>query len=386
MGLTAQRIENAKPRDKHWMLWDGGIPGFGVRIMPSGSRTFYIRYRTQIGTQRWTKLGTWPHQSVARAKAAALEILRAVQQGQDPEMERQRRRVAPDLRELAAKYMDEHGSRKKSGFNDEILWRRHLLPRLGGNQVGSLSHEQVRLFHSSHPRPVTANRAVEVLSKAMVLAEQWGWREPGTNPCEGLKAHPERKRRRYLDEDELLRFRSALEEMESSNGRESVRWRFVQLMRLLLLTGARLGEILEAEWSWIRWNSGVIEVPAHAHKTGGDLEPKEILLTDESLRILRALQEHRTSEVYVIAGARPNRPLSGHRKMWLEIVERARLTDVRIHDLRHTFASYGISEGIGLDLIGQLLGHRSAQTTLRYSHLVRDRVRDAADRIGQSMS
>ena len=386
MALTKTAVDKAQPKSKKYWLWDGVIPGFGLMVLPSGAKTYWLRYYTKAGVQRMTKVGRATSVDLQTAKSIAREILSAVDQGRDPEQERKDGRTAPDLRELGVKYLEEHASQKRSGFNDEILWRRHLLPELGSTRVSDLSRDQVRLFHSRHPRPVTANRALEVLSKAMDLAEDWGWRPAGSNPCQGIKAHPEKKRRRYLDEPELRRLHAALVDLEQQHQPESVRWRFAQMIRLLMLTGARLREIMEAEWAWVSWNQGLLVVPPESHKTGEDLEPKEIVLSDDALEIMRKLHEHRISDQWVIAGALENRPLNGYRKMWLALLEAAEITDFRLHDLRHTFASYGISEGFSLEVVGALLGHKSPQSTARYAHLVKREAMKAARAIGHSLS
>ena len=386
MALTQTAVENAAGKDKQYWIWDKVIPGFGLLVLPTGFKTYYIRYYTREGVQRKTKVGRAKSIKLADAKQVARDILTAVELGRDPELERKQAKAAPDLRELAVHYMEQHGNAKRSGFNDESLWRRHLLPSLGSTRVSSLSREQVRLFHARHPRPVTANRAVEVLSKAMDLAIDWGWREAGTNPCQGLRHHPEKKRRRYLDEPELRRLLGALDGIEEAYGEASLRWRFCQLVRLLMLTGARLREVMEAEWSWVKWNHGLLIVPAAQHKTGDDGLDKEIILSDQALQILRQLQAQGLSDQWVIAGARPNRPLVGYRKMWVELRDTAKLQDFRLHDLRHTFASQGISNGYSLEVIGGLLGHRSPQTTARYAHLMRQAAAEAARNIGQSLS
>ena len=385
MALTKTAVDKAQPKAKKFWLWDGVIPGFGLMVLPSGVKTYWLRYYTKAGVQRMTKVGRATSIDLQTAKSIAREILSAVDQGRDPEQERKEGRTAPDLRELGVRYLEEHASQKGPGSMTRSSgvgicyqsWGRPVLP---------LSRDQVRLFHSRHPRPVTANRAIEVLSKAMDLAEDWGWRPAGSNPCQGIKAHPEKKRRRYLDESELRRLNAALVDLEQQHQPETVRWRFAQMIRLLMLTGARLREIMEAEWAWVDWDLGLLIVPPESHKTGEDLEPKDIVLSEDAQAIMRKLHEHRISDQWVVAGALKNRPLNGYRKMWLGLLEAAEIQDFRLHDLRHTFASYGISEGFSLEVVGALLGHKSPQSTARYAHLVKREAMKAARAIGQSLS
>jgi integrase len=218
----------------------------------------------------------------------------------------------------------------------------------------------------------------------MGLAEEWGWRPVGTNPARGVKAHPERQRRRYASPEELGRLREAMARWEAQ-GPLAIRWRFVQLVRLLLLTGARLREVMCAEWSEIDWGRGVLRVPAERGKTGAS----EVRLSDRALAILGELRsklgEQLPENRWVIPGEMGDRPLVGYRRMWLALLEEAGIDDLRVHDLRHTFASYSLSGGQTLGTVGQLLGHRSTQTTSRYAHLVDDAARAAVERVSDDL-
>jgi integrase len=215
---------------------------------------------------------------------------------------------------------------------------------------------------------------------AMGLAEEWGWRPVGSNPARGVRAHPERQRRRYASPEELARLRAAMQRWEAA-GPLAIRWRFIQLVRLLLLTGARLREVMCAEWSEIDWARGVLRVPAERGKTGA----AEVRLSDRAVEVLRALEAAAGGSRWVIPGETGERPLVGYRRMWLALLEEAGVADLRVHDLRHTFASYSLSGGQTLGTVGQLLGHRSTQTTSRYAHLVDDAARAAVERVSDDL-
>lgn len=385
MKLTKTMIQQAEPTAKKYRLNDSMVPGLSVLVLPSGVKTFYLRYRTADGDQREMKIGTPNELTPDDARRLARDAWAQVREGRDPAAERHARKSAPMLSDLAQRYLQEHAARKRSGFNDEILWRLHILPNLGKVRVAQLTREQVRRFHTQHPRPVTANRAVEVLGKAMDLAIEWGWREAGSNPCRGIKANPERKRRRYLQPDELQRMRDTLETWEWA-GPSSLRWRFAQLIRLLLLTGARLRNIMEARWSWVDWDRAQIVVPQAEHKTGDETaEDLTIHLSERAVEILLQLREHNSGSEWVIEGAKPGRPISGYRKLWLSMLSEAQIGNLRVHDLRHTFASYTLSSGLSLGVVGQLLGHRSTQTTSRYAHLVDDAARQAVGTVSTNL-
>ena len=247
-------------------------------------------------------------------------------------------------------------------------------------KVAAVRHEDVAKWHAAHRQPITANRALRTLSVAMRLAEQWGWRPHNSNPCKGVKPHKETARRRYLSQDELSRLRAALQQWEAQ-GPLSMRWRFAQLVRLLLLTGARLREVMNAQWSEIDWQRGVLRVPAERGKTGAS----EVQLAPRAVEILRALEAAANGSRWVIPGETGERPLVGYRRMWLTLLAQAGVSDLRIHDLRHTFASYALSGGQTLGTVGQLLGHRSAQTTTRYAHLITDTAQAAVARLSDDL-
>jgi len=382
MKLTKTIVEGAAPRAQRYRLNDSLVPGLCILVLPSGVRTYYLRHRVD-GQQRELKLGTPAELTPDQARAIAREALAQVRAGQDPTEERRRRREAPTIEALAQRHLQAHASRKRSGRNDEILWRLHLLPAFGRLKVAALTRERIREWHATHPQPATANRALEVLGVAMGLAEDWGWRPAGSNPARGVKAHPERQRRRYASADELVRLRAALQRWEDA-GPLAIRWRFIQLVRLLLLTGARLREVMNAQWSEIDWARGVLLVPAERGKTG----MSEVQLSDRAMAVLRDLEAAQAASggsPWVIPGENRSRPLVGYRRMWLALLQDAGVSDLRIHDLRHTFASYALSGGQTLGTVGQLLGHRSTQTTSRYAHLIDDAARRAVAQLSDDL-
>lgn len=383
MKLTKTIVEGAAPRAQRYRLNDSLVPGLCLLVLPSGQRTYYLRHRVD-GSQRELKLGTPAELSPDQARALAREALAQVRAGQDPAEERRRRREAPTIEQLAQRHLQAHASRKRSGRNDEILWRRHLLPAFGRVKVAALTRERIREWHATHPKPTTANRALEVLGVALGLAEEWGWRPVGSNPARGVRAHKEEQRRRYLSPDELARLRAALQQWEAA-GPLAVRWRFAQLVRLLLLTGARLREVMCADWGSVDWERRVLRVPAERGKTGY----AEIRLSDRAVEVLRALVGAQAAlgepSPWIIPGADRKRALVGYRKLWLALMRDAAIEDLRVHDLRHSFASYALSGGQTLGVVGQLLGHRSTQTTSRYAHLVDDAARAAVDRLSDEL-
>ena len=383
--LTKTIVEGAAPREKRYRLNDSLVPGLALLVLPSGARTYYLRFRQLDGRQLELKLGTPVELTPDQARALARDALAQVREGRRPTEERRASKKAATLADLAHEHMERHAKRKRSAALDEAYWRVHLLPALGAaTKVAAIRFEDVARWHASHRQPITANRALRTLSVAMKLAEEWGWRPRNSNPTRGVKAHPENKRRRYLSQDELTRLRDALSRWEDA-GPLAVRWRFAQLVRLLLLTGARLREVMCAEWSWIDWQRSVLLVPAERGKTGA----AEVQLSERAVAILRELLEAEAAMGgrcrAVIAGAERTGPMVGYRRLWLALLQEAGIEDLRIHDLRHTFASYTLSAGHSLGVVGQLLGHRSTQTTSRYAHLVDEAARAAVARVSDDL-
>lgn len=385
MKLTKTLVEGAAPRAQRYRLNDSLVPGLCLLVLPSGARTYYLRFRQLDGRQLEMKLGTPVELTPDDARRLAREALAQVREGRRPTEERRATRLAATLSDLSREHLERHASKKRSGGCDEANWRVHLLPALGpATKVAAVNHEDVARWHAAHRQPITANRALRTLSVAMRLAEQWGWRPHNSNPCKGVKPHREVSRRRYMSADELTRLRAALTQWETA-GPLATRWRFAQLIRLLLLTGARLREVMCAEWSWIDWDRAVLLVPDERGKTGA----ATIQLSPRAVEILRELQAAERAMggrcPAVIAGEDRSGPLVGYRKLWLALLEDAGVADLRVHDLRHTFASFALSGGQTLGVVGQLLGHRSTQTTSRYAHLIDDAARRAVTQLSDDL-
>jgi integrase len=335
-------------------------------VLPSGVLTYYLRYREPGGKQQTHKIGRAEIVNVTTAREEAHKILAAVAQGQAPTSARQQQRRAPTVVQLLERIKAEHWRKLRPGsvVNNELIWRRHLLPVFGAMRVHEVQQRHVAVwFHEvSIKAPVNANRCLEVLSKAMNLAELWELRPQGSNPCARLSSNTERKRRRYLTREELQRLLAALDRF----GITRVRWRFAQLIRLLLLTGCRVSEIKDARWEWVQ--GAVLVVPADCHKTGQDGSDRRVQLPPQALLVLEELRAKSNSE-WIIQGDSDGH-LIGYHRMWAQLLETAKIENLRVHDLRHSFASLGLSAGLSLPQIGGLLGHASPQTTQRYAHLM----------------
>jgi integrase len=359
---------------KQWQA-DRKVSGLGLMVLPSGVRTWYVRYREPSGKQQTQKIGRADVVSLTLAREEAIKILAAVAKGQAPGTDKQLLRQGKTIAELAAMVAEKHYAarvRSSTRIGYAVLWRRHILPRIGAEKVATLQSIQVIDMLEELPRG-QQNRALAVLRKAMNLAELWGIRAKGTNPCTGVQGAGERKIKRYLSRDELQRLLVALDGFAAAG----VRWRFAQLVRLLLLTGCRVREVMCAEWSWL--DGAVLVVPPEQHKTGQQGDPRRIQLAPQALQVLEQLRA-RSNSRWIIAGDGDG-PLVGYWRLWALLLTRAGVTDLRIHDLRHSYASMAVSAGLSLPQIGGLLGHASPQTTQRYAHLVDEAAAAAAAKV-----
>jgi integrase len=300
------------------------------------------------------------------------------------------------MTDLFARYLTDHAHPHKKAASaavDERQIRDHLIPTFGKMKVAEVQRAAVIEFHRSRSdAPYAANRALALLSKAFNLAEQWGWREDGSNPCRHVHKFAETKRKRFLSPQELAALGAALTEAEAHGtltlpAREGVReaakvtpvsGAAITAIHLLILTGARCGEILSLRWEWVDLEGGRLNLPDS--KTG----EKTVPLGGAALAVLRAIPRVEGNP-HVIVGGRPGASLVNLKDPWGVIREAAGIEDVRIHDLRHSFASVGAAGGLSLPIIGAILGHTQASTTQRYAHLSNDPLRAAATQIGDQI-
>lgn len=355
------------------VYWDDEVAGFGLRVFPSGKKSFVLLYRAR-GRKRQVTLGVYGVLTVQKARKRARRMLVEVVDGSDPLEVRRKRRSAPTVAKLAERYMEEHARPKKrplSVESDERLLRIHILPRLGRHRVADVDRAAVsELHHAMRETPTQANRALALLSKMFNLAEQWGYRPDHSNPTRHVDRFKERPKERFLSSAELARLGDALREAETA---ESEHPSALLAIRLLALTGARRNEILCLRWDEVDFERGLIDIDS---KTGR----KRIPLPAPAFRLL-AEADRVQDNPYVCFGAHHGKRLVGLQRPWERIRKAAKLPGVRLHDLRHSHAATGAGLGLGLPILGKLLGHTQASTTQRYAHLADDPVRQAAERI-----
>jgi integrase len=361
--LTKRIVENTPVRKTETLLWDSELKGFFCKIAKTGIRSYFLYYRTKDGRQRKPKIGEHGALTCEEARNIARQWLSAVAHGKDPSAERKTLRQNPTLNDLAKRYMTDYAPRKKSSSikEDLRLWQQHILPPLGSIKVSSLTRDDInKLHHALRKTPTTGNRVLSLLSKALNLAELWGYRSDNSNPCRHIKKYTETMRERFLTQQEICDLLNVLAE-EETKGIElpSV----LSAIRLLLLTGCRLNEILQLRWEYVNFENNLLFLPDS--KTG----KKTIYLSPEALKVLQAIPRVVGND-HVIIGKIEGKHLINLQKPWTRIREKAGLKNVRLHDLRHTFASVAAAKGVSLPIIGALMGHKQTQTTSRYAHLV----------------
>ena len=381
--LTKRLIESAPTTAKATFLWDCQLKGFGVRIATSGTKSYLVRYRVGAGRRaRQRKYTIGRHGSpwtVDAARREAIKILAQAAHGSDPLDKRQERDAELRFVELAEKYITEHALPKKkpsSAREDRRLLRTTLLPRFSNWRVSEIAERDILKLHGDlAPTKSKANHCLSLLSKMFELAEVWGCRARQTNPCRGIKKYKVEARERFLSNSEIDRLFAVLAEEERDGGHPHA----IAILRLLMLTGARKGEIIALEWDEVDIERQTIT--KKDSKTGRRSFP----ISQPAIDVLTRIYRHLDSP-YLFPAARGNSHFQGLTKEWLRIRKRAALEDVRIHDLRHTYASLTIANGVSIAVLSKLLGHASISTTERYAHLSNDPVRQGAEKIGELMS
>jgi integrase len=363
---------------------DKRVPGFGVRVTSAGSRAFILNYRTRTGRERRYTIGAVGDWRLKAAREEARALRRRIDQGEDPLAELETGRDAKTVADLTRRFLEEHSERKNrarttAGYRAMI--DRWILPKLKHLKVSEVTFADVDGLHARITKdggPYVANRVLAVLSKAFSLSIRWQWRTD--NPVKGVERNAEEKRKRYLNprNGELEALSKALAEHEDKQ--------VADIIRLLLLTGARRGEALTATWDQFDLTDGIWTKPAATTKQKAEHRvplsaPARQLLVD-----LYATAEAQAKKQEVSPWVFPGRLGGGSRegisRSWDKIRKAAGLGDVRIHDLRHSFASILVSGGVSLPTIGALLGHTQPATTHRYAHLYDDPQRRATEMVG----
>ena len=385
--LTKRVVDDAAIAGRAVVLFDTELPGFCLKITPAGRKVFQLRYRmggrgTNLRTFTLGQFGRpW---TVEGARRQAQALFGDVRRGIDPAAEKRRKVVeeqgALSVETLSREFLAIHGKtqlKARSYVEYERAFRSYINPRLGKIRVRDLSHGDVRgLHHSMRTMTVTANRTIQVLSKFMSWAIAGDYRPDRQNPCKGLKKFPEQPRQRYLSPAEIGAVGAAIRDLEADNTLSP--WQ-AAIFRCLLLTGMRSSELRLLQWASVDFEAALFRLPDS--KVGR----RDIPIPAPVRQILQALPRLEGCP-FVFAGRATGKPLANTRWPWQRIAARAGIPPARVHDLRHSTASIGVTAGASLLLIGGVLGHKSQATTSRYSHLSDDPVRQTAETIAERIA
>jgi integrase len=378
--ITKRTVDALKPiKGRHVLLWDDKLPGFGVRCLPSGSKVYVLKYRTQGGRQRWLTLGRHGPLTPERAREKALHEKAAIADGDDPSGDRQKKRRESVIAEIADRYLAEHveaHNKLSTAAEARRIVEKRIKPGLGAIKITDLSRADIKAWHQGmSATPYEANRSLAYCSKMLNLAAtEWELREG--NPCIGIKRFPERARERFFGDDELARIGDALTTAERAGSEVPG---FMLLVRLLATTGMRLGEVLGLLWS-------DVDLPGRAIRLrdakGG---ARTVHLGGGAVAILDAIKER---ESFVVHGLDPRKPLpvSSAEKAWARLRELAGIPDGRLHDLRHTAGTFAALAGANAFAVRDLLGHRTLAMTGRYVERAADMVRVTADAVSNRVA
>lgn len=403
--LTKRVIDEMSASTNEVILWDDALRGFGVRIQPTGIKSFLVQYRNAGARSRRMTLGRYGVLTVDEARKMARQILATVARGLDPVADKQSHREAPTVDKLVERYLSDHVDRHNSesmGKETRRLIERHVAPSLGKLKANGVTRSDVlKLHRAMNATPRQANFVLSILSKMFNLAEIWAIRPDHSNPCRGVPRYPETTRERFLSTDELHRLGRTLEIAEAeglpwiikasgsvlkhlpkndANHRSPISPQAINIIRLLLLTGARRSEIVTLCWNHVDTELCKIALPdrkggarrAHPVSTASLDILKTITPVDKSPWVFPRLNDvDRHVSVEVVENA------------WQRIRTHAGLPDVRLHDLRHTVGTYAGQAGVNAFLVRDLLRHKTAITTNRYVNKDDDPIRGISNLVGE---
>lgn len=381
--LTDTVVRGLKPRDVNYEEWDNSpdLPGFGISITKKGVKTWLIKYQMAGVYQRLT-LGRFPALNAEQARARARKCRDQISEGVNPKVERARvadeEAKAPTVAKACEEFLQLHveaNNKPRTIEGQKIAVNNYIKPRLGEKKVKDLTLSDLSGLHASIEKKTQANRVLACVSKMLNWCEVQGYRELNSNPCKLITRHRETKRQRYLKPEEMAALEQELHALEPEKPY------IVGAIRLLARTSARLSEVLELTWDRVDMENRCFLIPAGMHKTGEDMGDKLIAFGPGALKILKALKKRSEGEKHenphVIRGQRLGERLVNLEKPWREIREAVTdknegidITDVHLHDLRHTGASLAAKAGHTLHAIGGSMGHLNQSTTARYAHLM----------------
>ena len=378
----SRRTVEALTVEKDTVFWDSELPGFGVRVYPSGSKVYVVQTRAGGKAAQRVTVGRHGVVTAEEARRRAALVVARIKAGEDPVAEPLAARPAegPTVAEIARRWLEEHVAvhcKPKTESTYRLMVEKHILPVLGKMPALAVEHAHAtELHHRLRATPVMANQVVDTLSRIYNAAGDRGQLPEDCNPCRLVAKNRERKRERFLTDAELRRLGAVLDDAGWGKG---ISVHAAAAIRLLLLTGCRRGEILNLRWDEVDLAARELRLPDT--KTG----PRTIALSREAADVLAAVPRVEGNP-FVIPGKIRGKAMRNLNDPWDEVCRRAGVKDVRLHDCRHSFASRALALGESLPMIGRLLGHTQVETTARYAHLAKDSVHDSAVRVSDSIA
>jgi integrase len=382
--ITKTVVDESTPKAKRYVVWDGLLPGFGIRVEPSGHKVYFVRYRANGGGRGETKkdftIGKHGLVTADQARLEARDALAITRVGGDPAGDKAERKAAKTVGDMIKHYLECYAVdaqlRPATIRQARLVFDNHALPKLGKMKLVDVKTADVRRAHAgAHETSgrYVANRMLAYVRKVFSLAIEAG--ERSDNPAKGVKSFPEDKRERYLSDDEAARFFHALDGLDDQNAADA--------LRLLLLTGARRGEVLGARFEQFDLDAGIWTKPsAHTKQK----KTHRLILEGPSLDIVRAIRAADPFGVFLFPGKDRTKPRADLKRPWEHVRVAADLKGVTVHSLRHSHASFLISVGVPLAVVGRGLGHTQAATTQRYAHVADQAQREAMAMVGRKLS
>ena len=374
--LTKRAVDALKTESRDTIFWDRDLAGFGVRVHCAGRKSYVVQSRGPGGIKRVT-LGRHGALSTGEARKQAARVIDRIKRGEDPGLKppAEELTLAAVAERFIRVYVERH-LKPRTVVEYRTILDKHVLPFLGEMALGRIGRAEVTaLQHRLRNTPSRANTAIHLLSRMFNLAEAWDLVPSGRNPCRRLSLYRTRPRERFLTSEEYRRLGRALKDAEAAG---SIWLPAITAIRLLMLTGCRRSEILSLKWDDVDRTAGDLRL--RDAKAG----PRMVPLTNPVRRILDKLSRQ-PGNPWVIIGQRPGKNLTDLHHYWRPVRERAGLSDLRLHDLRHSYASRALALGESLYTIGKLLGHSTVTTTARYTHLMLKAEKEAAARVGGSI-
>jgi integrase len=376
--LTKTAVDAATFGAKEYELRDTVVPGFLLKVTPAGRKIFMVQYRTNAGERRKPAIGRFGELTVEQARSIAQDWLADVRKGKDPSAEKTAARDAPSVKELCTKFMEDYSkpkNRARTVESNQGYIDRHIIPKLGALKVRDVTRSDVSgLITQMKKTPVTANRVLSCLRKMFNMAEVWGFRDDGTNPCRHIPKYPESGKTRLITDDEMVRLFGYLEHADV----EGLEHPFLTLgIRLQFAFAARMSEIISMEWEWVDFVNRRVVWPDS--KTGEISKP----MSEDVFTLLSTAPRLDGSPYVVPSIFKPERPMSQntYSKGWKRILERAEIPHVGTHGIRHRATTEIANSGVPVKVGMQLTAHKTVTQFMRYVHTEDDPVRAAAETV-----